>query len=631
MGEIRIAPAAFFDLETSEWDQFVLGGLVLPDGTFEHSGYPWNDSNERDFYARLRQVRGELWGWNSGKFDTLWVLEQARSQGDYGKVSAAGTRVTRAELGKLVCRDAVALIPMSLEKAAGIAELTATKDTGLPCTDECKADRESDESCGGYCSITRELTAPQWRTLCEYLENDCRVGWAVLQRIIEAAEEWDLDLRGTVGASSYATLARRVDLEAAAWEWRHYKLARSAYFGGRCQVLQPAAAAGHRLDIHSAYPAALSETELPCGDCMEVGGAKAQRAYQRCKEGVYTATVDVPRDMFLPPLPWRLGGRRDGRGSRVCYPVGTLRGTWTRIELEYAASLGCRVDVHAGLVWSDADAFLAEPMDELWQHRADVGPSTPLGKWVKWFLNSATGKLAESPHKDAIHVCPDHARIRPCPGASGRGGSDYLGDFGCTDELCRGTCDAWKMIDKKGEVWAQPVFRIPDNGHIQCAAYLTAAARIKWHRQAIDDGVGGLTTVYGDTDSVFATEPRTRWLGDDLGQWGYDGPFFDFRALAPKCYGYRDADGVDHVRAKGLSGISAKELDRFFRGETIVRTRGVKGLRSAARAGGSLFVRKYIARSSNADGIHFGDRTLRRDGRTWPRTTKELERWHKGN
>ena len=619
---------AFFDIETTEWDQFVLGGLIDKSGSFYCSEDP------EDFYSHLVSIKGTCWSWNGGLFDNLWAIDMARKAGHHVRISAAGTRVTRALLrGNCCLRDAVALVPMSLSKAAGIAGIQIAKDTGLPCSKRCKLDRKSLESCGGYCSIKRGMAPSEMRLLLDYLRLDVEGGWQIMRAVIDSAKSFGFQLRGTVGASSYATMAQWCRLEPACWEWRHFKRARSAYFGGRCQVFRPSAVSGHRYDIHSAYPAALSTTRLPVGEAFEAVGARARRAYLRQKEGVYTAVVTVHGDTFIPPLPWRLGGRRDGRGSRICYPVGTFRGTWTRIELEYAESLGHDVEIVSGLIWEDAETILKPFVDKVWEYRAQAGTSTAMGKWLKWFANSATGKLAESPYKDQIYLHPDHDKIKHCQGSAGPRGADNVGHWGCTDEKCTGACGKWKMLDRVGELWAQPIFRIPANGHVHWAAYLTASTRVTWHKMAVADGQGGRTAVYGDTDSVFATIPRDHNIGPELGQWGSDGPFHDFIAVAPKCYKYVDsATAKEAVRAKGLSGISPDDFQRFLRGGhtgKIVRDRGVMGLRSAARAGDRLFIRKMISRSNRADGIHFGDRVLRSDGLTYPQTTKELTTWLK--
>jgi hypothetical protein len=161
---------------------------------------------------------------------------------------------------------------------------------------------------------------------------------------------------------------------------------------------------------------------------------------------------------------------------------------------------------------------------------------------------------------------------------------------------------------------------------VQWAAYLTAATRIELHRQLRADGQDGATAVYCDTDSVYASEPRSRALGASLGTWGYEGPMHNFVCVAPKVYRYVDQAGETVTRAKGLSNITPDDFEAFMRGESVTRSKGVYGLRSAARKG-TLFLRKSLERSSHADGLHFGDRLLADDGRTYPQTLERLEEW----
>ena len=48
----------------------------------------------------------------------------------------------------------------------------------------------------------------------------------------------------------------------------------------------------------SAYPAQLAKTDLPVGQCWEVGSAEATRALENLRPGIYDVSVSVPP----PPL-----------------------------------------------------------------------------------------------------------------------------------------------------------------------------------------------------------------------------------------------------------------------------------------------------------------------------------------
>ncbi len=584
------------DIETEDWDQFVLGGLLNQSEEYEEFRC------EESMATALLRRGGTWWTWNGGLFDTLWLGEIFRRRGLRYKCAVAGTRVTRLECEGLIVRDAVALIPMSLSKAAKIAGDESKAETGLPCV--------CDKGCGGYCSIRRGMPESFFKRLSRYLQMDCRVALRALVAVLKEAERCEYLLTGTVGGSSYKTAEKMAGLEPAEWDTpRQYYAARGGYYGGRVEVGQPVAERGFALDLNSAYPAALVSVDLPTGARVECAGARAQKAYRRGLEGIYLARVNVPKGVHVPLLP-----RRTPKG-RVVYPNGQLVGRWTALELRRAEEFGWSVQVDSGLVWLDSERVLAPILLHVWQCRArarDEG-NVALYQWHKWFGNSVTGKLAENPDKEVIIVCPSREEIRVCR---------------CEPDEERCTCKPWRPMDAEGDVWAAPFWRLSNCSHVHWAAYLTAWTRIELHTQVTDDGQEGRTWVYCDTDSCYTTQPRTRNLGDDLGQWKNEGRFKNFLAVAPKMYRYyRDPGGDPVVRAKGLAGVTADDFDRFIAGHPVHNSRGVMGIKSAARSGGTLFRRKSLSRSNRATGTMFGGRRLGPDGRTHPLAWQEVLKW----
>ncbi len=620
----------FFDIETESWDKYVIGGVIDNDGYQEFR-------DEQSLFENLLASGGVVWSWNGGRFDILWWAEIARNLGIKCDISTAGPRVTRLKCGDLELRDSVALIPMSLAKGAGIAGITVSKNTGLDCI--------CGDTCGGYCAIKRGMSDSDYCAVAKYLRVDCEAGWQIMHAIIAESERCNYRLRGTVGASSYATAKHLCSLDDASWpSVSTYLLARDGYYGGRTEDYRPVAAwdndfnptdesgepiwkgerppegeSGFGYDINSAYPAALVETELPIGVLQQLSGDKARDAYEWKREGIYRARVAVPHDMYIPPLPYRLSG------GRVTYPVGTFDGAWTRIELEYAESLGVEVDIRYSLSWMDSSAVLAPLMEHVWscRDRAANEGNESLRAWHKWVANSCTGKLAESPEKERVIIHPEE--VKHCPGGECsvgcRGGC--RGKNRCCNRRCSKRCGAFRMLDKDGTIWAAPFFRISNCAHVHWAAYLTAATRIKLHKQLLGDD-DGESAIYCDTDSVYCTVARNRDIGDGLGLWKFEGRIRNWICLAPKVYRY---DGISKavLRAKGLPEITEEDFRAFATGGEVVRTKGVKGLKSAARSG-SLFQRKRLARSNLSEGKWFGGRLLGKEGKTFPTTVQELER-----
>ena len=596
----------FLDIETETWDRFVLGGLLdCRDGSYRST------RDARELVEWLLRRGGHVWTWNGGLFDSLWLAHELRDLGLRFTAALAGPRVTRLDCEGLVVRDAVALIPMALQKAALMAGITLRKDTGLPCRRDCAERKRNKKPCGGYCSIRVGMPEQHFDLLDKYLRLDCEAGAAALQAVIREAERCGYELTGTVGGSSYRTLSKLAGLEPAVWpDAETYKLARSGYYGGRTEVFRPRASRGFAYDINSAYPAALTQVALPVGAMRWLTGPKAERSFAYGVEGIFVARVEVPEDLFLPPLPKRTPG------GRLVYPVGFFEGAWTGLELRAAIERGVVASIDSALVWSDAEPVMADALLEGWSNRARAKTENEtLAGWHKWFCNSYTGKLAEAPEKERVVCNPLDEEVKICRCPVTKRGRCY--------------CGAWRPLDKTGQLWGAPFWRLSACSHVHFAAYLTAWTRVTLLGQMEADGQGGRTMVYCDTDSVKAIAPRSDDIGEELGEFKDEGEWEDWTSPAPKVYRYRDrATGKVHVKGKGLPGLTAEGFAAFAAGEPVVVERGVMSLRQAARHGGKLFARRRLERASHADGEHFGGRVLRGD-LTFPRTYSEVVAWEK--
>ncbi len=593
--------AGVFDIETESWDRYVTGGLLLADGTFQAHRDP------DDLVRELLAVSGTVWTWNGGRYDTLWLLDRLRAMNVKAEISLAGQRITMLRAGSLVVRDGMALYPTSLAKAAGLTHL-AKSSTGLTCT--------CPHQCGGYCRIRRNMPARDFKMVEQYLEHDCQVTLAVMRALLDYAEQNQIILRGTVGGSAWATCRALAGAPKSQWPLaRTYYQARRAYFGGRCEVFRTRADSGHRYDINSAYPAALASVPVPIGDPLTLDQKRASRAYHAGTAGAYTATVMVP-EMHVPPLPWR------APTDRVCYPVGKLTGVWMANELAEAELLGVGiVKIHSAVAWTESAPICKPFVDHVWGLRHAAGKSSTVGAWLKWLANSLTGKLAQDPDGEGALLWPDPETNPPqaCPGDADESGR-------CTRKKCSGRCRAWTPLDRGGALWSVPRWRIPDCGHVQWAATLTAACRIKLGDQLRANG-GGADALYCDTDSCYAEHERTQDIGDELGQWQDEGELKSWWALAPKTYAFEDGAGSRKVRAKGLPGLDWRGFESVAAGGTWTDARGVMGLRSAARTGASLFQAKSISRRVLGRKGWYGSRQFVTPGpRTRASTVAEIVR-----
>lgn len=551
-----------WDIETASWDRFVVGQAVSA------SGERFTSWSEDDFARYLLGQSGCWYAHAGGRFDAIWLLDWCHRNGVAADVRLRGAGILSMVVGGFEARDSFAIAPMSLAKFAPLGGEQKIA-LALPC--ECGTD------CGGYCALAGILDrggpSPKERATVEtYLGADCDGLRAALDALAAFAAGQGIPLGLTIGGTAWATAKSWLGLEAAPDDLARYRRLRGAYYGGRTEVFAARAPAGHRYDIHSSYPAALSRTALPVGPGQLRDRVVAARYFAAGKPCVLAAEVEVP-ESDVPPLPYRAS-------DRLLYPYGPVSGVWTSHELRHAVECGAVVRrIGWGHVWDETAPFLAPFADRVWALRATAAAEgTAAGSaraaWCKWLANSLTGKLAQRPENESLRFAPSDGRSPP--------------ELDDGETVLRVT---------SGGVWlTRESVRVASCAHVQLAAWLTAEARCELHRQLVHAS----ERLYCDTDSVYAGHELTRRVGHELGEWGHEGALSDWRAIAPKVYRYTDpSTGKVAVRGKGLSGLDADGFAALENGEAWTVARGVDGVKTALqRAGvtGNLFRRRNVTR-----------------------------------
>lgn len=589
---------AVLDIETQNWDRFVVGCLRLPSG--EHRVH-WDAD---DMFSEVMAYEGEIWTWNGGRYDLVWLASVAARKRVTLRARMAGGRIVRAEIGKATLCDGFALWPEPLRAAA---EITGGLEKG-----------DFD-----YERIGEGMSQAERRALAEYLTRDCDVTAGIIRGLRDFAATLGIELALTVGGTAWKAASTLYGLPSADWRFAgDYTFARSGYYGGRTEVFRARAPLVHRYDINSAYPAALASCAVPTGAYKRLTGRDAQAAYSAGRPGIYEARVIVPRT-HIPPLPLR-------GNDRLLWVHGRIQGTWTREELQHGESEGVSIEgVTQAITWEREEKILAPFMERFWNARSTYGKKSAQGRWLKWLVNSLTGKLAMRPEGERVVVAPDPDRVRGCPAnypcfgvACGRGGA-------CCKHRCSGECGRWNALDPNFIVWSAPEWRLPECGHVQWAAVLTAATRRTLHKMLMSAGEGA---AYADTDSCYRVTPTTRDVGNALGQWNYEGVGLDWYARGPKAYRYAEAEtGEYKVKAKGVTGLNAIEFDRWSQGESVLSDRGVWGIKGGARRG-SIFERRVLSRAAKSSNRIAGSRVVAAGGDTrslsldeWLRLQKEMK------
>jgi hypothetical protein len=581
-----------YDVECANWTSFIVGVTYhVKDGAIVH-----RTARSMAEYMLIRG--GTWWSHNGGKYDTLCILEEMRTLGHTMSMSYVGGRVTRAMGSGLVLCDSYSILPMKLETAC---EMTDISYSPLAWRCLCGSD------CGGYCGISTSMSRDRVLDLANHCVADCEVLLAALQALSNFAEQYNIDLSGTVGGSSWSTVRRRIGIPDAWYLGGQWRRIREGYYSGRCQVFRPRERkTGHHWDLSSAYPASLAFTALPVGDPVEHGAREAQSCLRRHQPGIYCATVNVPVSN-IPPLPWRWG-------NGTAFPVGLVSGVWSLPEIEFALQRGCKIEgVGWGIVWEKEEVLFRDIMTEMSALRVRLGKKSAWGVWIREFCNSLTGKFAEQPERTFVRLNPPQREIKYC-----------VGKPPCTTLRCSKSCNSYRQVDDWGELWTVPYFRQATCGYIQWAAYLTSVARVEL---SLALETQGMDIVYTDTDSLWTTGKTVPMpSGDRIGEWSYKHSWSDFEAAAPKSYAYTDGDtGVRHIVTAGAR-VTPEE---WTAGHATI-DRGVAPLLDAARESRGLFRprrQEWVLPHGGRETGWYGDRLLDSvTGTTYPVTCEQLRR-----
>lgn len=547
---------AVFDIETEEWDRFVMAGIYYADGTYRH--FDW--TNIAHFFDAIFNIHGDVWAHFGGGFDIKLILDEALRRGYNVKVASAGSLIRSARIGKLTLRDSFALYPATLAKfTAGLG--VEKKKLVLECY--CGND------CGGYCRIRRDMSDSTFERVAAYLQADCQSLLYALDRLRSWAQKNDIDLAPTVGLASWRFMHRRFGIPKATLKGADFTFAREAYYGGRCEVFRHGAWANvHEADVRSMYPWALWSAKLPTGTPRDI---RAPSLSTLSEPGIHRATVFVPPDMDIPPLPIRTP-------KRIYYPTGVFEGVWTTPELEYARSLGCNViSARRSLVFPDTANLFREWAETIFHVRHDLcgGADSSLGMFAKFLANAPTGKLGQNPERWQIEINPRDVRT---------------GGENAHEEISPG-------------IWRSRSYRIADCAHPEWAAYLTAISRVKLHKALVSVP----DACYCDTDSVHSLTPVECINPAGLGDFESKGVENSFYA-GPKLY-----ERGGKVKAKGQAKLSKLE-----NGAQTSRV-GIRGFGSGARKG-EFFRKTVLTRTVN---FGTGGRVALPNGLTRPMTIEE--------
>jgi hypothetical protein len=417
-----------------------------------------------------------------------------------------------------------------------------------------------------------------------YCLRDTTITYRTARFLHETFKRLRVRPRNTLAATAYALWSERFfDREVRSAPGEIVKAAREAYHGGRTEVFRPGMSGRVRvIDANSMFPWAMISDELP----VPWGPYRKARLDDEAHPlGLYR--VLVRSDIAVPILPVRM---EDG----TAYPNGAWQAWITGPEVLYCRARGVDVRIMGGFHFLEAcrpfDSYIARMFQLKNQSR---GPTRLM---YKLLLNSLYGKFGQKGGRIIFQKLRDYER-RPDPPLA---------------RIWNGL--AVYRVESKAPPW----------GNVVWAAFVTARARIRLHREIERIRERGGTVLYCDTDSVFYTGARVRYpaRAEKPGEFESRGTFRSVLIVGKKEYMIETRKGSWTAHAKGIPASVRREYLETGRASFQRPTKLRESVRTGDTPNGWKTRTKvrhasFNKRSRNVDG------TLRpivyREGRLFPR------------
>lgn len=566
------AEFAITDIEATKWTNFLcIGFCTKVDGEWFYKDFTSLDVYF-DFLFSPANPRKLLYAHFGGKYDFLFLMEKGHFSDKYvvhdiiprgssiltfsvSSFKIAPTvsdpkdplvlgRVSNGWMIKdktIEFRDSSALLPFSLRSLC----------------ESFKVDHKKLEV--DYEKIT-EVT-PE---LLEYMEYDHKG----LYEVMEKYYEWPL-IKVAGGAHTMASQAMKVFrlfLQDTIYSLKDNidDFVRESYFGGRTEIFKPLFMGDNKnllkcFDVNSLYPTIMANNEMP------TNFQSWTWTYYPNKMGFYDAEVEVPEDMYIPPLPTMA---QVGKSTKLIFPTGRFKGRWSTIELEYAKSLGVKVlSTGKGIIFKNGGYLFKDYVEHLYKIRQESEKGSVSDMLAKLLMNSCYGRFGL--RRDREEVSLDDGQL----------GAKPVG-------ILRQGKKAVRLV-------STPKIIESSFSNVSIAAWVTSHARIFLHKilmEAPED------IYYCDTDSAFTTH---QYKVDNTGLGGLKLEYNVARAcfLLPKTYIVNFAEQVKGVESKVvMKGFDKKKVQHFgiedFRAALEGDLRRMKATNPSKMASFKLAIRK---------------------------------------
>lgn len=326
-----------FDIETTEWiNEFALGFF---DGQIYYL-FEGKDCCRQflKFFLRKRYQGYHIFGHNAGRFDSNFLLQtflDGRKTKKTDKTESfqldlikSSSRIFQIKIFKdrrsWYINDSLALLRGSLQKLTEDFKVKHVKQ---------KIDYD-------------KIKEQEWR---EYLEYDVLGLYEVLEKFLYIMNsKFHCNFEITLARQALKVWRKCFQPFALPTYLKHEPFIRQSYYGGRCEIFNLHGEELNYYDVNSLYPNSMVRD-------MPIGKPWFTKKPKEDDLAFCQAIVEVPK-MYCPPLPYRQK-TKTSQVSKLLFPTGKLKGTWSYDELKLAEDMNCKVKYIKSLVFQGCDLF----------------------------------------------------------------------------------------------------------------------------------------------------------------------------------------------------------------------------------------------------------------------------------
>jgi len=514
-----------FAVIDSETPPFIFGREDLSPflwGYFDGDEYQQFEKTA-DLVAFIKERDEIIYAHNGGKFDYHFLSDYFEPD---SPIMLINGRIAKLKLGQCELRDSYNIIP------APLADFQKTK-----------IDYSTFEADQRY-------KPENWGAIQSYLKDDCVDLYNLISAFID---KHGYALTQAGAAMKYFKKLYKVDVKTDAYFFDHFK---NFYYGGRVQAFKRGIITTDFsvYDINSAYPYAMLENHW--FDTKIVSKRKPIE-YANQRPDAFFDVSCISDGIF----PYRLQV-----GDKLIYPTDkkVRRYYVTGWEVKTALKWGLLSDITVHNVYvpdntiNFSDYILPIYKDRLAAKDAGDKANTLL---LKLLMNSLYGKFGANPSNYTRAHLFDNTYFKKLSttGVHWKDGreSQYRDDplYLLGGQLGQTLIGQRDLYDFEKHYY-----------NVGTAASITGYVRAYLYDAIMT--TGRENCLYCDTDSIATTNGASLNTGKELGQWKYEGDFYEAAIAGRKMYAFYSQDGEHKTASKGVR-LTANEIRSLAQGDKV--------------------------------------------------------------